>query len=65
MATAAGMDLPNVQVTDPGVSGSPCIVNHIRVNISFKDYMEYNDSTKTTTTTFVLANYAKYYVTIS
>lgn len=61
---AADMNLPNIQASDPGVSSSP-IVNHIQVNISFKDYMEYNDSTRSTMTTFVLANYAKYHVTVS
>lgn len=42
---AAGINLPNIQASDPGVSSSP-LVNHIQVNISFKDYMEYNDSTR-------------------
>lgn len=59
------MDLPNIQASDPGVSVSPLIVNHIRASISFKDYMEYNDSTRSTMTKFVLANYAKYHMTIS
>ena len=59
------MDLLNIQASDPGVSDSPPIVNHIQDNISFKDYMEYNDSTRSAMTTFVLGNYAKYHVTIS
>lgn len=62
---AAGMDLPNIQAVDPGASGSPPMVNCTSVSTSFKAYVEYNDSTRSTRTTFVLENYAECHMIIS